>query len=231
MQRIVIVYFDAGGGHRAAARALAESIRRQERPWQVISLNLDDVLEAADPIYRATGVRGGEIYNRALRMGWTAGSAQVIPIMHGAILVMHSLQVRLLRECWRRLRPDHANRVLAARSVHVHEPDCFRDRPQVAPKRDCYVRSDSRRAVRFPNPTQVQRGSSSSCSSPCFFSSSSSQSSSSSSWPSSPQSMEFMITPMIPLRDNPRTTCTVLNLLAIRVYTCQFPRSRCGLLN
>jgi len=119
MQRIVIVYFDAGGGHRAAARALAESIRRQERPWQVISLNLDDVLEAADPIYRATGMRGGEVYNRALRMGWTAGSAQVIPIMHGAIRVMHSLQVRLLRECWRRLRPDlavsvvpHLNRAL-----------------------------------------------------------------------------------------------------------------------
>ena len=58
MRRIVIVYFDAGGGHRAAARALAESIGRQGRPWQVIALNLDDVLEPADPIHRATGVRG-----------------------------------------------------------------------------------------------------------------------------------------------------------------------------
>ena len=33
--------------------------------------------------------------------------------------------------------------------------------------------------------------------------------------------MEFIIIPMIPLRDNLRTTRTVLNLLAIRVYTCQ----------
>jgi hypothetical protein len=81
MQRIVIVYFDAGGGHRATARALAESIRQQGRPWQVMALNLDDVLEPVDPLYRATGVRGGELYNRALRMGWTAGSAQAIPVV------------------------------------------------------------------------------------------------------------------------------------------------------
>ncbi|MGA3027250.1 MAG: glycosyltransferase [Bryobacteraceae bacterium] len=119
MRRIVIVYFDAGGGHRAAARALAESIGRQGRPWQVIALNLDDVLEPADPIHRATGVRGGELYNRALRLGWTAGSAQVLPAMHAVIRMLHSRQVRLLQDCWQRLEPDlvvsvvpHFNRAL-----------------------------------------------------------------------------------------------------------------------
>ena len=119
MRRIVIVYFDAGGGHRSAARALVEGIRQQGRPWQVVPLNLDDVLEPLDPIYRATGVRGGELYNRALRMGWTAGSAQVIPVMHGVIRMLHSRQVRLLRDYWRRLEPDlvvsvvpHFNRAL-----------------------------------------------------------------------------------------------------------------------
>jgi 1,2-diacylglycerol 3-beta-galactosyltransferase len=119
MRRIVIVYFDAGGGHRAAARALAESIRQQGRPWQVIALNLDDVLEPVDPIHRATGVRGGELYNRALRMGWTAGSAQVLPVMHGVIRMLHSRQVRLLQDYWRHLEPDlvvsvvpHFNRAL-----------------------------------------------------------------------------------------------------------------------
>ncbi len=128
MQRIVIVYFDAGGGHRAAARALAESIRQQARPWQVILLNLDDVLEPVDPIHRATGVRGGELYNRALRMGWTAGSAQVLPVMHGVIRIMHSQQVKLLQECWQRLQPDlvvsvvpHYNRALFE-SLRVEAP-------------------------------------------------------------------------------------------------------------
>ncbi len=119
MRRIVIVYFDAGGGHRAAARALAESIRQQERPWQIVCLNLDDVLESVDPIYRATGVRGGQIYNYTLRMGWTAGSVQMLPMMHGVIRMLHSRQVPLLRECWLRLQPDlvvsvvpHFNRAL-----------------------------------------------------------------------------------------------------------------------
>jgi UDP-N-acetylglucosamine:LPS N-acetylglucosamine transferase len=119
MRRIVIVYFDAGGGHRAAARALMDSIRQQGYPWQVVALNLDDVLEPIDPIHRATGVRGGELYNRALRMGWTAGSAHVLPVMHGVIRMLHSSQLRLLRDCWQRLQPDlvvsvvpHFNRAL-----------------------------------------------------------------------------------------------------------------------
>jgi 1,2-diacylglycerol 3-beta-galactosyltransferase len=82
-------------------------------------MNLDDVLEPVDPIHRATGVRGGELYNRALRMGWTAGSAQVLPVMHGVIRMLHSRQVTLLRDYWRRLEPDlvvsvvpHFNRAL-----------------------------------------------------------------------------------------------------------------------
>jgi hypothetical protein len=106
MRRIVIVFFDAGGGHRAAARALAEAISQQGRPWHIDVLNLDDVLESIDPVFHATGKRGGELYNWTLRRGWTAGSAQIIPIMHGVIRLLHSPQVILLRECWKRLRPD-----------------------------------------------------------------------------------------------------------------------------
>src|SRR5580692_11502200 len=119
MQRLVIACFDAGGGHRAAARALAETIQRERRPWRVEILNVDEVLEPVDPIYRATGVRGGDLYNWTLRRGWTAGSAQVIPIMHGVIRLLHTRQVKLLREQWRVLRPDlvvsvipHLNRAL-----------------------------------------------------------------------------------------------------------------------
>src|SRR5579863_9872189 len=97
MNRLVIACFDAGGGHRSAARALAETIQRQRRPWQVEILNVDEVLEPVDPFYRTTGLHGGEVYNWTLRQGWTLGSAQVIPIMHGVIRLLHSRQVRLLR--------------------------------------------------------------------------------------------------------------------------------------
>jgi UDP-N-acetylglucosamine:LPS N-acetylglucosamine transferase len=119
MHRLVIACFDAGGGHRAAARALAEAIRRERRPWHVEVLNVDEVLEPVDPVHRVTGVRGGDLYNWTLRRGWTAGSAQVIPMMHGMIRLLHSRQVRILRRCWRTLQPDlvlsvipHFNRAL-----------------------------------------------------------------------------------------------------------------------
>src|SRR5271165_5858817 len=106
MKRIVLAYFNAGGGHRAAVRALDDTIQDQGRPWTTMMLDVDSVLESTDPIYRSTGVRGGELYNWTLRQGWTAGSAQVIPIMHGMIRLLHSGQVRILRQCWRRLQPD-----------------------------------------------------------------------------------------------------------------------------
>jgi 1,2-diacylglycerol 3-beta-galactosyltransferase len=119
MKKIVIVVLDAGGGHQAAAKALAETIRRQKRPWSTDLLNVDDVLEPVDPFYQATGIRGCELYNWTLRRGWTAGSAQIIPIMHGVIRLLHPRQVRLLRRCWRELAPDlvisvipHFNRAL-----------------------------------------------------------------------------------------------------------------------
>ena len=119
MKRIVLAYFNAGGGHRAAVRALDDTIQDQRRPWITTLMDVDRVLESTDPLYRSTGVRGGELYNWTLRRGWTAGSAQVIPIMHGVIRLLHTRQVKLLREQWRVLRPDlvvsvipHLNRAL-----------------------------------------------------------------------------------------------------------------------
>jgi len=119
MSKIVLVYFGAGGGHRAATRALADAIREQGRPWEVETLNLDDALESIDPVHRISNVHGGELYNWSLRNGWTAGSAGVIPMMHGLIRLLHDRQVSLLQDCWRRLRPDlvvslvpHFNRAL-----------------------------------------------------------------------------------------------------------------------
>jgi 1,2-diacylglycerol 3-beta-galactosyltransferase len=119
MKKIVLAYFNAGGGHRAAARALEDAIHHQSRPWRTELLDVDDVLETIDPLYRSTGVRGGDLYNWTLRRGWTAGSAQVIPLMHGMIRLLHSRQVKLLRAQWRALQPDlvvsvipHLNRAL-----------------------------------------------------------------------------------------------------------------------
>ena len=116
-KRIVIACFDAGGGHRAAAQALLETIERPS--WAVEILRVDDVLTPLDPVHRVTGMRGGDLYNWTLRKGWTIGSAQVISVMHGVIRLLHPQQVKLLRRSWKMLRPDlvisvipHFNRAL-----------------------------------------------------------------------------------------------------------------------
>jgi 1,2-diacylglycerol 3-beta-galactosyltransferase len=94
-------------------------MQEQGRPWDVHSLNLDEILEPIDPVHRVTRVRGGELYNWSLRKGWTAGSEKVIPVMHGLIRMLHKRQVALLRQFWRQVRPDlvvslvpHFNRAL-----------------------------------------------------------------------------------------------------------------------
>jgi hypothetical protein len=49
-----LIYFDAGGGHRASALALKEVIEQRQRPWQVRLVNLREVLEPIDFIRRLT---------------------------------------------------------------------------------------------------------------------------------------------------------------------------------
>jgi hypothetical protein len=96
--RITLIYIDAGGGHRAAATALSEVIRQQERPWDVEMVCIQDLLDPIDFIRKSTGVRFQDVYNIMLRHGWTLGTAQLIPLMHGVIRASHDSQVKALRE-------------------------------------------------------------------------------------------------------------------------------------
>jgi UDP-N-acetylglucosamine:LPS N-acetylglucosamine transferase len=104
--KIVLIYVDAGGGHRAAATALREVIREQQRPWDVEMLSLQDLLNSIDFIRKSTGIAFQDIYNIMLRRGWTLGTAQLIPLMHLTIRMFHGAQVRELEHHWARLRPD-----------------------------------------------------------------------------------------------------------------------------
>jgi UDP-N-acetylglucosamine:LPS N-acetylglucosamine transferase len=106
LKKIVIIYIDGGGGHRAAARALHEVIRRQERPWQVELVNADDILELADPAFWLLGVRSNDIYNWLLRRDWMIATRQLLPIVHCMIRILHPAQVFLLKRCWRKRKPD-----------------------------------------------------------------------------------------------------------------------------
>jgi hypothetical protein len=73
MQTIDLVYFDAGGGHRAAAQALRGVIAAQRRPFRVRLVQLMHVLDPTDAFRRVAGMAPEDLYTRRLARGWTFG--------------------------------------------------------------------------------------------------------------------------------------------------------------
>jgi 1,2-diacylglycerol 3-beta-galactosyltransferase len=125
-RKITLIYIDAGGGHRAAATALCEVIREQQRPWDVEMVSIQDLLEPIDFIRKHTGIQFQDVYNIMLRRGWTAGTAQLIPLMHLVIRLSHGKQVGVLERHWAQHRPDmvvslipHYNRALKTTLDHL----------------------------------------------------------------------------------------------------------------
>ena len=119
MKRVDFVYFDAGGGHRAAATALKHIVEREKRPWDVQLMNLQEVLDPLDLFRKVTGRRLQDVYNLMLMRGWTLGSAQLVRPMQWLIRLYRPKQVPLLEAHWRERRPDmvvsfvpHFNRAL-----------------------------------------------------------------------------------------------------------------------
>jgi UDP-N-acetylglucosamine:LPS N-acetylglucosamine transferase len=106
MKTVELVFFDAGGGHRSAANALCEVVRRQDRPWEMKMMNLQELLDEMDIFRKLTGLRLQDIYNHLLRRGWTLGSPALMKGMHGVIRLLHLKQVKLLSKYWRSKQPD-----------------------------------------------------------------------------------------------------------------------------
>ncbi len=106
MPTIDFIFFDAGGGHRSAANALKAVIEEQNRPWTVRLVNLQEVLDSLDIFRKVTGIRLEDVYNLILAKGWTLGSRQLLPMMHGLIRLYHPAQVRLLTKYWKETKPD-----------------------------------------------------------------------------------------------------------------------------
>lgn len=105
-KRIDFLFFDAGGGHRSAALALKAVVEEQYRDWEIRLLNLQEVLDSLDIFRKVTGIRLQDVYNLALKNGWTLGSAYLLRMMHLVIRVYHRSQVKLLTQVWRERRPD-----------------------------------------------------------------------------------------------------------------------------
>jgi UDP-N-acetylglucosamine:LPS N-acetylglucosamine transferase len=119
MERIEFCFFDAGGGHRAAATALEMSIRSQGLSWDVRLTNLQELLDELDILKKTTGIRIQDCYNNMLRTGWTLGSTQLMRVLQLTIRAYHSATLRLMERHWKETNPDmvvsfvpHFNRAL-----------------------------------------------------------------------------------------------------------------------
>jgi 1,2-diacylglycerol 3-beta-galactosyltransferase len=106
VSKVDFIFFDAGGGHRAAANALRQVIEHQRIPWQIRMVNLQELLDPLDVFRKVTGLRLEDIYNLMLKKGWTLGSPQLTAAMHAIIRIYHPAQVRILRKFWATDRPD-----------------------------------------------------------------------------------------------------------------------------
>jgi hypothetical protein len=106
VKKLDFIYFDAGGGHRAAANALRQVMESQGRPFEIRMVNLQLLLDEMDWFRKLTGLRLEDIYNLMLNKGWTLGSAQLTAAMHLVIRLFHPQQVKLLEAFWQTSRPD-----------------------------------------------------------------------------------------------------------------------------
>jgi UDP-N-acetylglucosamine:LPS N-acetylglucosamine transferase len=106
MKKLDFIYFDAGGGHRAAANALRQVMEQQKRPFEIRMVNLQELLDGMDVFRKVTGIRLQDIYNLMLKRGWTLGSPQLTIGMHFVIRLFHGKAVRLLEEFWKQSAPD-----------------------------------------------------------------------------------------------------------------------------
>jgi UDP-N-acetylglucosamine:LPS N-acetylglucosamine transferase len=104
--QIDLIYFDAGGGHRASATALMSAVRQQHRAWDIRLINLRDLLEPADVIRRLTGIRVEDFYNSQLKHGLTIGTGALLRITQMLIRQLEPTMIKLLSRHWRDSEPD-----------------------------------------------------------------------------------------------------------------------------
>ena len=106
MTTIDLVYFNAGGGHRAAAMALEAVIAQQRRPWNVRLVNLVDMVDPDGRFRRLTGRAPEDYYNRRLAKGLTFGMKQELRLLQAVIRLGHAKLIARLEAHWLRTEPD-----------------------------------------------------------------------------------------------------------------------------
>ncbi len=105
-KNIDLIYFNAGGGHRASARALEAVLKNSHPHWNVRLVNLFEVLDSRQVYKRVTGVAPEDFYNRQLAKGWTIAMTPELRILQAFIRLTHQVMVKRLQEHWIETEPD-----------------------------------------------------------------------------------------------------------------------------
>jgi len=103
---IDLIYFDAGGGHKAAATALKAAIQSQGYAWRVRLVHLFEALDPQDQFRRLTGMAPEDYYNKRLAHGWTVGLSQELRVLQAIIRLAHGPLVKALQQHWLATEPD-----------------------------------------------------------------------------------------------------------------------------
>src|SRR5712671_2772365 len=164
MQKIHVIFHDAGGGHRNAAVALQTMATQQQRPWQVELVQFQELTDRFDVLRRLTGIRIQEQYNVLLQNGWTLGSVYLLRLLQATIRLFHRPLVNLLENFWREKPADllvsvipHFNREIGESwsKVYPGRPSVtlitdladFPPRFWIEPLKDQYVIAGTERAA------------------------------------------------------------------------------------
>src|SRR5271156_1982223 len=104
--RVDLIFFDAGGGHRASAMALKAVADQQGRPWETRAVNLRDLIGPLDFLNNNVGVRFEDVYNGLLKRGITVGTEAMLRLCQLIIRHKHEQGVAMLMLHWLGSAPD-----------------------------------------------------------------------------------------------------------------------------
>jgi len=92
LPEVVLFTFDAGGGHRAAAKALVAAAEQERAPFRFEVVSLQDVLAPLDIGQRLTGRPLEQTYNEMVRRRRTRF---LVPMLRGLQWVVRRLHAPL----------------------------------------------------------------------------------------------------------------------------------------
>jgi UDP-N-acetylglucosamine:LPS N-acetylglucosamine transferase len=106
MAKVELFYFDAGGGHRAAMTALSAVLSNVHPTWRIEPVNLQQLMLPVDPLFRTARIKSENVYNTALKRGWTRSSRPLLRALQTGISLNAPLMERELVKHWRGGLPD-----------------------------------------------------------------------------------------------------------------------------